>query len=178
MAHAVSNLRVAPVLAPLIIGGGPSGAAAACVLAAAGHAVTLLERQAGPSDKLCGDFLSGGAVAAVRALALEPLTLGAMPLQTIRLVHRRSVAEADLPFAAMGLSRRTLDDALLRRAAQCGATVCRGQAVHGLQATPAGFAVRAGGLGTLESEAVFLATGKHDLRGLARAPQDDGLLGL
>ena len=61
---------------PLIIGGGPAGAAAAALIAAAGRPVTLVERNAGPTDKLCGDFLSGGAIAALHALGLDPLTMG------------------------------------------------------------------------------------------------------
>src|ERR1700721_493934 len=112
---------------PLIIGGGPAGAAAAALIAAAGRPVTLLERNAGPTDKLCGDFLSGGAVAALHRLGLDPLSLGAMPLRTVRLVHRRTMAETALPFPALGLSRRRLDEALLSLAAQRGAQVLRGE---------------------------------------------------
>src|ERR1700690_2680376 len=106
---------------PLIIGGGPAGAAAATLIAAAGRPVTLLERNAGPTDKLCGDFLSGGAIAALHALGLDPLDIGGMPVRTIRLVNRRTVAEAALPFPAIGLSRRSLDEALLHIAEQRGA---------------------------------------------------------
>ena len=85
---------------PVIIGGGPAGAAAAAFIAAAGRPVTLIERNAGPTDKLCGDFLSGGAIAALHDLGIDPLTDGAMPVRTIRLVHRDTAAEAALPFAA------------------------------------------------------------------------------
>ena len=80
--------------APLIIGGGPAGAAAAALIAAAGRPVTVVERNAGPADKLCGDFLSGGAIAALRALGLDPLTIGAVPVRIIRLVNRHTVAQA------------------------------------------------------------------------------------
>ena len=79
---------------PLIIGGGPAGAAAATLIAAAGRPVTLVERNAGPTDKLCGDFLSGAALAALHALGLDPEAMGAAPVRTIRLVHRRTSAES------------------------------------------------------------------------------------
>jgi flavin-dependent dehydrogenase len=163
---------------PLIIGGGPAGATAAALIATAGRAVMLVERNAGPADKLCGDFLSGGAIAALHALGLDPLTIGAVPVRIIRLVNRHTVAQAPLPFPAMGLSRRSLDDALLRLAEQRGATVLRGQAVRGLDSTSSGFIARTTSAGPISADTVFLATGKHDLRDLGRPSRADGLLGL
>jgi flavin-dependent dehydrogenase len=127
---------------------------------------------------LCGDFLSGGAITALHALGLDPLSMGAMPVRIIRLVNRHSVAEASLPFPAMGLSRRSLDEALLRLAEQRGATIMRGQAVRGLQRTSSGLSARTATAGTIVADTVFLATGKHDLRNLGRPPRPDGLLGL
>lgn len=164
--------------APLIIGGGPAGAAAAALIAAAGRPVTLVERNAGPTDKLCGDFLSGAAIAALHALGLDPSAIGSMPISTVRLVHRQTVAEAALPFPAMGLSRRRLDEALLCLAEERGATVLRGQAVRGLERTSTGFTARSATAGLLQADTVFLATGKHDLRNVARPPRPNGLLGL
>lgn len=164
--------------APLIIGGGPAGAAAAALIAATGRPVTLMERNAGPTDKLCGDFLSGAAIAGLHALGLDPLTIGAMPVRTIRLVHRHTAAEAALPFPALGLTRRSLDEALLRLAAQRGATILRGQMVRGLERTSSGLTARTATADPLPADTVFLATGKHDLRNLARPPRPDGLIGL
>jgi len=163
---------------PLIIGGGPAGAAAAALLAVAGHPVTLVERNAGPANKLCGDFLSGAAIAGLHALGLDPRTIGAMPVGTIRLVHRQTVAETALPFPAIGLSRRSLDAALLGLAAQRGATILRGHTVRGLERTACGLTARTATAGLLTADTVFLATGKHDVRGLARPPRADGLIGL
>jgi len=163
---------------PVIIGGGPAGTAAAAVIAAAGHPVTVIERNAGPADKMCGDFLSGGAVAALRTLGIDPLSCGAAPLLTIRLVHRGTVAEAPLPFPAFGLSRRSLDEALLQAAAQRGAQIRRGLAVRGVETTAAGFILRTASEESLSARTVFLANGKHDLRRLARPRHADGLLAL
>jgi flavin-dependent dehydrogenase len=55
----------------LIIGGGPAGTAAAITLARAGRAVTLIERNADPTDKVCGDFLSVDAMAQAEALGID-----------------------------------------------------------------------------------------------------------
>jgi menaquinone-9 beta-reductase len=138
----------------------------------------LLERSAGPTDKLCGDFLSGGAIAALHTLGVDPLAIGGMPVRTIRLVNRRTVAEAPLPFPAIGLSRRSLDEALLRIAEQRGATILRNQAVRGLERASSGFTARTATAGPIAADTVFLATGKHDLRNLPRSPRADKLLGL
>ena len=42
----------------LVVGGGPSGAAAAYWLAKRGHSVTIVEKSSFPRDKTCGDALT------------------------------------------------------------------------------------------------------------------------
>ena len=42
----------------VVVGGGPAGSTAACLLGEAGHSVALLERQVYPRDKICGGCLS------------------------------------------------------------------------------------------------------------------------
>ncbi|HET8996874.1 MAG TPA: FAD-dependent monooxygenase [Acetobacteraceae bacterium] len=163
---------------PLIIGGGPAGAAAACLLAQAGDPVTLLERQRGPADKVCGDFLSAEAVEALQRLGIDLAALHPAPIHAVRLIHNARIAEAPLPFTALGLSRRALDEAILQRAVALGATVHRGCTVSGLAASKDGFAATCGGMGEIGSNSVFLATGKHDLRGLARRRPGGGPVGL
>ncbi len=141
-------------MTPLVIaGGGLAGAAAACGLAKAGRDVTVLERSTGPTDKICGDFLSAEAQHYLRRLGLDPATLGGHPITRVRVIRGTRQTECDLPFQGMGLSRRVLDEALLAHAAACGASIRRGVTVASM----------APGIH-------FLATGKHDLRGAARAP--------
>ena len=150
---------------PVIVGGGPAGAAAAIMLGRAGAEPLVLERSHGPHDTVCGDFLSGEAGAALDRLGVDLAGLGAVPVRWVRLVHGERSATAPLPFPAWGLSRRMLDEALLRRAAACGAEVVRGETVRAV--TDDGAVVRAGG-GRIAASSVFVATGKHDLRGCAR----------
>ena len=163
--------------APLIIGGGPAGAAAAIHLARAGTRALLLERTEGPIDKVCGDFLSVEAVSELARLGVDVGQLGASTISRLRMFHGRRVAEAELPFAARGLSRRVLDEALLTIATEHGVCVRRGTLVHAL-------AQRGGDLlwrsDSREQTAgtVFLATGKHELRGVPRAASDAGAIGL
>jgi flavin-dependent dehydrogenase len=156
------------ITGPVIIGGGPAGAAAAILLARAGSAVTLIERNAAASDKVCGDFLSGEAVAMAATLGLNPADLAAQPITALRLVHGGRVARTRLPFPALGLTRRAFDAALLHRAEISGATILRGHAVRSLSREMGSFELECGRLGRVTSETVLLATGKHDLRGVKR----------
>lgn len=164
----------------IIVGGGVAGAAAACLLAERGRDVLLVEREAGPHDKICGEFVSGEAAGYLARLGLDLAELGAEPIGAVRLVHRGQVARAALPFPAWGLSRRVLDAALLARAEAGGAEVLHGRSVRGLAAVGAGVAAEVDGVGRVEAPAVLLATGKHDLRGMRRAPRraPEDLIGL
>ncbi len=152
----------------VVVGGGPAGAGLATQLARRGAAVTLLEREAGPVDKVCGEFLSHEAARYLRELGLEPTTLGAVPIHTLRLAHRRVVVEARLPFEAFSLSRRVLDEALLARASSAGVDVRRGCKVVELARLDEGWGARPAVGDSVFARAAFLASGKHDVRGLRR----------
>ncbi len=155
------SLRTVPAL---IVGGGPAGAAAAIRLAQGGIHAELIERSNGPRDVVCGGFVGWDALAALAELGIDAAALGARPIARLRLVTARRTVEIDLPKPAAGLSRLRLDEALLRRAAACGAQVRYGVTARGWD----GRAIRLSNSEVVEAEALFLATGKHELRGLAR----------
>ena len=155
----------------LIAGGGVAGATAATLL---GPRATLFERERGPHDKICGDFISWEGQEALSLLGLDLAELGAARIDLVRLAHGKKVASAALPAPGMGLSRRILDEALLARAVENGARVVRGKAVRKL--IPGGLEIE--GDGPLHAKQVFLSTGKHDLRGAKRAGRSAPLVGL
>ena len=162
-------------MTPVVVaGGGPAGAAAACLLARAGRPVTLLERDAGPRHKICGEFLSREALTYLGGLSIDVAALGAADIPAMRLIHGGHMAESALPFRGAGLSRLALDEALLRRAESLGAAVHRG--VRARSVTDG--VVDADGT-LLPAPTLFLATGKHDLRGSPRRPKQEpeGLIG-
>ncbi|MDQ8755983.1 FAD-dependent monooxygenase [Sphingosinicella sp. LHD-64] len=150
--------------AALIVGGGPAGSAAAIGLARAGAMPVIIERAPGPRDVVCGGFLGWDALAHLRRLGLDPARLGARPIRRLRLVAGTRVVEADLPGAAAGLSRRALDAALLQIAEAEGATVLRGRAARAVE----GHRVRLDDGHEIEADSLFVATGKHELRGTVR----------
>lgn len=154
----------------LVIGGGLAGAAAAAQLAEAGRRVVVIERTPGPHDKVCGEFLSRETVLYLAALGIDVAALGAAPIETVRLSAGDVVASAPLPFPAQSLSRRLLDEAVLDRAAARGADIRRGVRVQALKQADGGWQARLDSGERIGSQAVFLATGKHDLRGWRRPP--------
>lgn len=152
---------VAPVV---VIGGGLAGGAVATRLARSGREVTVLEREVGPHEKVCGEFLSVEACSDLERLGLSAHALGGVPIDRVR-IHRGSrTLEAVLPFVAHSLGRVTLDEALLETAAAAGARIERGVRVTGAERTR----VLASD-GERPASLVMLATGKHDLRGMARS---------
>jgi flavin-dependent dehydrogenase len=153
-----------------IVGGGPAGAALAVLLARAGKAVVLLEREAGPHDKVCGEFIGCEAADNLAALGLDLPALGAVAIRRVRLAARGAAAEAPLPFPAFSLSRRRLDEALLALAAEAGAEVRRGVRVRGLEPRGRGWRLAIEEAAGLEADTAVLAVGKHDLKGRRRPP--------
>jgi flavin-dependent dehydrogenase len=152
----------------VIVGGGPAGAAAAIALARAGAAPLLLEREAVPAEKVCGEFLGGDAAASLAALGIDLAALGAVPIHDAVMGAGRRRAAMALPFRAWGLPRAVLDAALLDLAHASGATARCGSAVTGVEAVAEGWSLRLAGGQVLAAGHLVLATGKHELRGAAR----------
>ncbi|WP_239016941.1 oxidoreductase [Sphingomonas ginkgonis] len=148
------------------------------MLARGGVAATLVERRTEPHDVVCGGFLGWDTLATLERLKLDIFSLGARPITRLRLVSGRHVLEVGLPRQAAGFSRKSLDAALLSLAGAGGATVRRGFAIRDVD--PATRTARLEDGEELTAEGLFLATGKHELRGLARPPDftREGAVGL
>ncbi|MGB8030619.1 MAG: FAD-dependent oxidoreductase [Terracidiphilus sp.] len=156
----------------IILGGGVAGCAASIALARKGRGVTLIEREPTPRHKVCGEFLSGEALEDLHALGIDVASLGAVPIDYVRLAAAKRAAEAPLPFPAASLTRKVLDTALIAEAIGAGVRVERGRSVQALGRTTSNVWQATLDDGTTrEAGTVFLATGKHDLRGHTR-PED------
>ena len=151
----------------VIVGGGLAGAFTAALLAKSRPAPIVLERSAAGADKVCGEFLSAEAQTYLRQVGLDLDRLGGVPVTLARFASGKRLAEARLPFSALGLSRGRLDEALLQRAELLGASVRRGVSVRRIG--PDGLETTAG---ALAAERIVLASGKHDVRGARRESED------
>jgi flavin-dependent dehydrogenase len=108
----------------LIAGAGPAGSIAGLVLARAGARVVIVDRDAFPRAKLCGDTLNPGAVG-----LLESLGLRGGPLATARPLagmlvsgpHAQGIGRYARGRVGLAITRRDLDAWLLGRAIDAGA---------------------------------------------------------
>jgi len=108
----------------LVVGAGPAGTVAATLLARHGARVRLLDRAVFPRDKLCGDTVNPGTLAALRRLRLAGAvdTCG-LPIHGMRLSGANGVVvDGRYPDGLVGraLLRRHLDWMLLQDAVAAG----------------------------------------------------------
>jgi flavin-dependent dehydrogenase len=122
----------------VIIGGSLAGAACARELTRLGIDAVALERGRFPRRKVCGGFLSPGAVACVDQLGLleDVRAAGAVEVKSARV--RIDSADVEIPFErpGLGISRAALDEIVAR-----GARVQEGCAVRDVKREGHGFVV-------------------------------------
>jgi menaquinone-9 beta-reductase len=147
---------------PVILGGGPAGSAAAIMLARGGAKPLVIDRQAEIGDALCGGFMSWHTLKNLARLGVEP---SGHPIDHVRVFAGNRCASARLPAGAIGLSRHRLDTLMRAQAIESGAGLEIAMIKH---------------IDEVDAETRFLATGKHDLRGITRPKidADDPTLGL
>ncbi len=105
----------------VVVGAGPAGSAAACMLAAAGIDVVLVDQHAFPRDKVCGDGLIPDAHHALRRLGvLDEVMAQAQPASHVGCIGPRG-GRIDVPGTLAVLPRKQLDLIVCRAAAAAGA---------------------------------------------------------
>ncbi|MGJ8536970.1 MAG: NAD(P)/FAD-dependent oxidoreductase, partial [Parasphingopyxis sp.] len=125
----------------------------------------LIERHARTPNLLCGGFVSWQTLASLQKIGLSSEQLGGHMIDRVRLFAGNRSRSARLPRHGMGLSRRRLDSLLLETAEAAGAEIQRGTAISSADGPDA---IRLADGQSLTADALFLATGKYELRGLKR----------
>ena len=105
----------------LVVGAGPAGSACALMLAQAGRQVVLVDAQAFPRDKVCGDGLVPDTHAALRRLGLLDAVLAQAKVAGFAHCVAPSGSAIDVPGALAVLPRRELDAILCAAAVKAGA---------------------------------------------------------
>lgn len=121
----------------IVVGAGPAGSLLARELARGGAEVLVVDRSTFPRDKVCGACLSARSLGFLETAGLGDLLAdaGAERIESFELVTAAGRATVGLPLGA-ALSRRRLDDALVRAAIAAGAHFLAGsRALLGPSAT-------------------------------------------
>lgn len=137
----------------------------------------LIERQAETGDALCGGFLSWRTLAMLERLGVRASALNRDHIRRVSLHRDGRKAIAWLPRPGLAVSRWRLDTLLTEHARTAGAAIESG--VTARRHEDAVIHLADGAM--LGADALFLACGKHDLRGLARPAEargGDPVLGL
>jgi geranylgeranyl reductase family protein len=158
----------------IVVGAGPSGAAAAIELSRAGASVVLLDRDRFPRDKTCGSGLSPNAIALAERLGVGvQVRERSYPIRQVKIVTpggRTMVLASNA--AAVVLLRRDFDELLVRRAQALGATLRDG--VRGTALVREGervVGVRTDSGEVLRARYVLCADGSHSIFSLDRRPK-------
>jgi geranylgeranyl reductase family protein len=121
----------------LVVGGGPAGSTAAYLLASRGYDVILADRRHFPRPKLCAGLLTWKSIELIRSIFhLSPGQLAAKGLITHQTTNYRiyfktsQIAGGCLDYPFHFIERRTYDHFWLKTAAEAGARIITGQAVH------------------------------------------------
>lgn len=158
----------------VVIGAGPAGSATALFLARRGYAVTLLDRAAFPRGKVCGEYLTPGAVRLLRdEIGVLPRLLAA---GATRLTQETIVPHIGRAFSgettALACPRLVTDQALRDAAEDAGVRVQENFSVRRIERGGSGFSGVTGTTvdgerQTISAKVVVGADGTHSL--LARA---------
>jgi 2-polyprenyl-6-methoxyphenol hydroxylase-like FAD-dependent oxidoreductase len=148
----------------IIIGAGPAGSSAAIVLAMAGWRVAIVEKQAFPRRKVCGECVAASNLPLLATLGIGH-SLSAMagpPLRQVALVCGEQMVRSPLPAYSdtahqwgVAIGREQLDALLLGQARHHGVEIFQPWLVCQVEGSPGKFRCRIRAIDTREEQSLW-----------------------
>ncbi|GGG13526.1 NAD(P)/FAD-dependent oxidoreductase [Paenibacillus abyssi] len=155
----------------VVIGAGIAGGSLAKALADKGWGTLLIDRQAFPRHKVCGEFISPEAQGMLNGFGLRDPVEALLP-SSINYVRLRfsegEDLEIPLPGTALGVSRYVLDPMLHNAAVSSGVQLLAGTTVTSVSSGDEGYHIvtkRHSGIQTFKARAVIAAWGANPRSG-------------
>ena len=145
----------------VIVGGGLAGLTSAIHLSKFGVNALVIEKNAYPKHKVCGEYISNEVLPYLNYLGIDPFILGAKKIDKFLLsTKKNSVIETQLPLGGFGISRFALDDALAKKAIENGVTILQDSVVY-IEFLDNQFKIETKGLLCFKAKIVIGAYGKR-----------------
>ncbi len=102
----------------IIIGGGLAGLVAAIELGKV-YKVLVLEKDAFPRHKVCGEYVSNEVLPYLQSIGIDPIAKGAKQIDRFEIsTHDGKLIKSKLPLGGFGMSRYALDNLLFTEASE------------------------------------------------------------
>lgn len=145
----------------VIVGGGLAGLTSAIHLSKFGVNALVIEKNAYPKHKVCGEYVSNEVLPYLNYLGVDPFILGAKKIDKFLLsTQKNNIIETDLPLGGFGISRFVLDDALAKKAIENGATIIQ-DSVENIKFLNNQFEIETKSLSVFNAKIVIGAYGKR-----------------
>ena len=110
----------------IIVGGGLAGLTSAIHLSKLKKKVLLIEKNAYPKHKVCGEYISNEVLLYLNSLGIDPINKGAKQISKVHISTIKSdLIKGELPLGGFGMSRYFLDNLMLNKVKSNGVQVLK-----------------------------------------------------
>lgn len=145
----------------IIVGGGLAGLTSAIHLSKFEKQVLLIEKNAYPKHKVCGEYISNEVLPYLNSLGVDPVSEGAKQIAKIELTTvKNNLIKGKLPLGGFGMSRYYLDNLLVKKAISNGVTILE-DTVNSIDFQNENFTIKTKVSGVFQSKITIGAFGKR-----------------
>lgn len=145
----------------IIVGGGLAGLTSAIHLSKFEKQVLLIEKNAYPKHKVCGEYISNEVLPYLNSLGIDPVKEGAKEISKVQITTTKSnLIKGELPLGGFGISRYFLDDLLAKKAISNGVVILQ-DSVDSVDFSENVFTIQTNKSGAFQSKTCIGAFGKR-----------------